>query len=580
MTEAELQELIAQGETLTVEFKSDRRDGLSDHELQEAVVCLANHEGGRLLIGVEDNGTITGLHQRHAATTPGALASALRNFLLGSMPPDIRCEYVPTPAGPVAVVTVSRAKAPVSTSKSVTVRRGIGPDGQPQCLPVGPDELVYLRATRGLYDHSARALPDLTFESISRAELDRIRGFIRAQPQATKSLAELNDHDLAVALKLIVRHEGSFVPTILGLLLAGVQDALEEHVPTHSVALQDLDAERNVLANDFYREPLLRIWERFDAFFAGRNTEREVKLGLGLQRTAIPRYPSRAVREAFANALVHRDYTLLGAVQFQFRDRDGDLEISNPGGLVDGVTERTILTSGSIPRNEHLAEAFRHLGLVERSGRGVPRIFEDVLSLGRPAPTYKATVRKVTVTIPGGEADAKFVEMVLRAQDQHQRMDWKHLLALHHLSRVKELSVHHTAELLESDDAQARRVLEDMVDWGLLERRGRNKHTYHLSAGVYRELDQRTEYVHRKGVEDFRQEQLVLDFLTTNGRIRRAEVEQLCRIDESQADYLLRRMREEGRIDIGQRGRYAFYVLPSALAKPEANSESNSGNSE
>lgn len=79
MTEQELLDLIAGGETLTVEFKSDRGDGLSDHVLQEAVVCLANHEGGHLLVGVEDNGRITGLHRKHADSSPSALASALRN---------------------------------------------------------------------------------------------------------------------------------------------------------------------------------------------------------------------------------------------------------------------------------------------------------------------------------------------------------------------------------------------------------------------------------------------------------------------------------------------------------------------
>jgi len=568
MTEQELRDIIAQGETLTVEFKSDtpsRKDGLSDNELQEAVVCLANHDGGLVLLGVEDDGTVTGLHRKHLASTPSSLASALRNFLLGSLPPDIRCEFVHVDDKVVAVIHVTRAHAPVATSAGRPLRRSTGPDGKPQCLVIAPDEMVSLRAARGLYDHSARPLPELSFSDLSLAELDRIRAFIQAQPQATKSLLDLGDQDLAVALKLVVRYEGRFVPTILGVLLAGKVDLLEQFVPTHSVAFQDLDPGRDVTTNDFYREPLLRVWERFEDFFRARNPQREVNLGLNLQRTAIPRYPERAVREAFANALVHRDYTLLGPVQFQFKERHSDLEISSPGGFVDGVTEKTILTSGSIPRNERLAEAFRHMGLVERSGRGVPRIFEDVLILGRPAPTYRATTRKVTVTIPGGEADAKFVEMVMRAQDKHQRMDWAHLLVLQHLSRVKEMSVHDTSVLLEGDEQRARQTLEDMVDWGLLERRGRQRHTYHLSEGVYRELDQQAEYIHRKGVEDFRQEQLVLDFLKANGRITRANVEKLCRIGKSQADYLLRRLQDEKKIAVGQRGRYAYYVLQGAI---------------
>jgi hypothetical protein len=51
-------------ETLTVEFKSDRKK-LSDTDLVEALVCLANAEGGELWLGVEDDGTATGLQVDH-----------------------------------------------------------------------------------------------------------------------------------------------------------------------------------------------------------------------------------------------------------------------------------------------------------------------------------------------------------------------------------------------------------------------------------------------------------------------------------------------------------------------------------
>ena len=56
--------LLPSRESLTVEFKSDKAK-LSDRELVEAIVCLANTEGGELWLGVEDNGTPTGLHAEH-----------------------------------------------------------------------------------------------------------------------------------------------------------------------------------------------------------------------------------------------------------------------------------------------------------------------------------------------------------------------------------------------------------------------------------------------------------------------------------------------------------------------------------
>ena len=73
MTVDELKRIIARGETLSVEFKS-ARDKLSDRALVEAVISLANTDGGLLLQGVEDDGRITGLHAQHSGIgTPSAM---------------------------------------------------------------------------------------------------------------------------------------------------------------------------------------------------------------------------------------------------------------------------------------------------------------------------------------------------------------------------------------------------------------------------------------------------------------------------------------------------------------------------
>jgi ATP-dependent DNA helicase RecG len=64
-----LREIIAKGESLNVEFKGEERKALEDPELVEAVICLANRSGdepGWLLVGVEDDGRITGARPRHA----------------------------------------------------------------------------------------------------------------------------------------------------------------------------------------------------------------------------------------------------------------------------------------------------------------------------------------------------------------------------------------------------------------------------------------------------------------------------------------------------------------------------------
>ncbi len=110
-----------------------------------------------------------------------------------------------------------------------------------------------------------------------------------------------------------------------------------------------------VEVNEFHRWPLLRSMEEILARFQARNRETEVMVGL--LRIGVPDYPERAFREALANALIHRDYTRLGAVHVQWRSEQ--IEISNPGGFPDGVRLDNLLVTPPRPRSPLLAVGLR-----------------------------------------------------------------------------------------------------------------------------------------------------------------------------------------------------------------------------
>jgi ATP-dependent DNA helicase RecG len=118
-----------------------------------------------------------------------------------------------------------------------------------------------------------------------------------------------------------------------------------------------------VRVNDFYRTPLLKTFERIQEQFEARIEEEEMQWGLF--RVAIPTYDPRAFREALVNAIVHRDYSVLGAVYVRLQDNT--LSISNPGGFVEGGTLDNLLVVEPKPRNPSLAcmarveELFRQL---------------------------------------------------------------------------------------------------------------------------------------------------------------------------------------------------------------------------
>jgi ATP-dependent DNA helicase RecG len=157
MTAQQVRALIDGGENLTVEFKGESHRPLSDHELLEAVVCLANRpegETGWVLVGVEDDGRVSGVQPRSGqAIDPLHVVSLIASRTRPSL--ACRAEVFEVEGKPVLVIQVPRPSAPVGTADGLYKRRTIGDRGRPQCLPYHFHEMQADRASRGIADYSA-----------------------------------------------------------------------------------------------------------------------------------------------------------------------------------------------------------------------------------------------------------------------------------------------------------------------------------------------------------------------------------------------------------------------------------------
>jgi ATP-dependent DNA helicase RecG len=311
------------------------------------------------------------------------------------------------------------------------------------------------------------------------------------------------------------------------------------------VAFQVLRGQE-VEVNEFFRAPLLRVMEEVLSRFRAR--DREEELMMGLVRVGVPEYSERAFREAVANALIHRDYTRLGAVHIQwYEDR---MEIANPGGFPEGVGLDNILVTPPKPRNPLLADAFKRAGIVERTGRGIDIIFTEQLRTGRPPPSYKrSTPTDVILVLYGGKANLEFVRLVGEEQQAGRLLGLDELLILNALWRERSLMTSQAAALLQKPEPDARAVLERLVERGLVEARGERKgRTYHLSAATYRRLGVPAAYVRRRGFEPIQQEQMILQYVQAHGRITRRETAELCQIGPFQATRLLQKLVKQGKL--------------------------------
>jgi ATP-dependent DNA helicase RecG len=543
-----LSSLIAGAETLDVEFKGEEARSLSDGDLVEAVVCLANRPGnapGWLLVGVEDDGRVTGARPRHAnCTDPLRLQALIAHRTRPSL--SARVQIVQLGDQDVIAVEVPAARAPVGTSDGKYLRRALGGDGKPACLPLHFHEMQGLQADRGLLDYSALVVPDARWDDLDPLEFERFRRFIReSHGRGDASLVDLPDVELAKALGAIQANHAVSSVRALGLLLFGREESLGRLLPVHEVAFQVLSG-LEVRVNDFFRWPLMRVMDELFGRFRAQNREEE--LLVGMLRVGVPDYPPAAFRESVANALIHRDYTRLGAVHAQWHD--DRIEISNPGGFPDGVRLDNLLVTQPRPRNPLLADAFKRAGVVERTARGIDTIFFEQLRNGRPAPSYsRSNETGVVLVLPGGKANLAFARLVAEESQAQRPLGLDDLLLLNHLWLDRRLTTEEAARLIQKPEAEARGRLQSLVEAGLVEARGERKgRSWHLSAATYRRLGEKAAYLHQRSFEPVQQEQMVLQYVEKHGSIGRGEVAELCRLSPPQAYRLLKQLEKNEKI--------------------------------
>lgn len=527
--EARLMALLQVGESLSVEFRGESMKALSDAELVESVVCLANRDredDGWLLVGVEDDGTVTGAKPRHGSVTdPDRVVALIANRTRPSL--SVRAFVVNMNGREVLAVQAPRARITTGTADGRYVRRVILGTGEPGCLPMTPSDILSRQSIAIQEDVSARIVEGTSWDDVDPLEILRLRDTIE-------------------------RYRGDAV------LLAGKEQSIRRRLPTHEAAFQVL-SDVDVAVNQFYRSPIVRTLEEMLLFLRARNSETEVMAGMF--RIGIPNYSERAFREGVVNALVHRDYTRQGAVHVQWRE--DRIEISSPGGFPEGVHLNNLLVTPPRPRNPRLADSFKRLGLVERTGRGINTIFSEQLRNGRPVPDYgRSTSAWVTLVIPGGRANLEFIRLVLEQDESGRSLSLDELLILNSLFTDRRIDTATAAKVIQKPEAETRGALERLGERGLIEPRGeRRGRVYHLSAAVYRMLGQKAAYVRVRGFEPEQHRQMILQYLRKHGAITRSETADLCQVSPDQATRILKGLVDEGHLVLRGRGRGAYYEL-------------------
>ncbi|MEY2824520.1 MAG: hypothetical protein RLZ64_1058 [Pseudomonadota bacterium] len=445
-------------------------------EIAKDCIAFANATGGRLQIGIENEQSHPPAGQQIPPELPDILRRRISEKTVNVV---VLVDVVTTPGGGQYLdVVIPRSVAVASTTDGRYFIRVAD-----QSKPVTGDDIMRLAS-----DRSALPWESQTTLKISRDDVDvtkqgcLLQGF-RTSDRVKDFVKEKTDAELIDHYQLT---QGNFL-TNLGVLCIGHayhRSLLATAPVVQLIKYDELGQKVNKLAWDDHTlspiELIEAIWQQVPDF------KEHYELPEGLYRQNIPAFDEVVIRELLVNAFVHRPYTQRGDIFLNLSpDR---LEVVNPGLLPIGVTPTNILHT-TVRRNEHLARIFHDLKLMEREGSGFDKIFEVLLSQGRPAPEVKEIHDRVVVTVRRRISKPEVIDFIASA-DQTYHLTQRERIALGLLVQQDSLAARELVAALELPGPDSLGPwLKRLLAWQLVRSTGRTKAVrYFVDAGLMRSL--------------------------------------------------------------------------------------------
>jgi len=379
----ELAAVIAGGEDSFTEFKGP---DVSNRDLAKELCAFSNSAGGRVLVGVDDDGTIVG--------SEGWDEERIMNVARTLLDPPIVPGYQRLVWHQDTEIIVASIDQGVEKPHAVG-----GGEGKHYFVRVGStsreasrEELIRLTQASGAVAGDLRPVIGSTVKALDDSLL--AAGFAGRRTIQWDALDETQRLDVLINGEIV--HPETRGPTVAGLLCYGraPQERLA-YAAVSCVSYRGVVAERELLDR-------AEIGGRVDqqvndtVAFIERNLRNPSTVS-GLTREDAPRPSRESLRELIANAVAHRHYGIAGPTQVRvFGNR---IEVLSPGGLPNGVTPAAMRVGVSVRRNEFLVQHLESLGLVDAVGRGVVLLLEEAAGLGLPEPRIETPEGFAVVTL-------------------------------------------------------------------------------------------------------------------------------------------------------------------------------------
>ena len=469
-------------------------------ELAKDCIAFANASGGQLRLGIEDGAAEPPAGQRIPAELPDTLRRKLaeRTVNVTALP-----DVVTAPnSGQFIALRIPRSLAVASTTDGRYYLRVAD-----QSKPVTGDDVMRLASERATLPWETLTSLQLPRSDADATQQRALLQALRASDRVKPSVKEKTDDELLDHYQLA---RGPLL-THLGVLCVGHQHQRAQLATAPVVQFIKFDEQGQKVNKLVWDDLTLSPMALIEAVWAEVPDFRErYELPDGLYRQHVPAFDEVVVRELMVNALVHRPYTQRGDIFLNLHpDR---LEVVNPGPLPLGVTPRNVLHT-TVRRNEHLARLFHDLKLMEREGSGYDKIFEVLLSQGRPMPELIETHDRVQVTVWRRIHTPEVIDFIAKA-DQTYQLTQRERIALGLLAQHDALTARELSMVLELPTVEALQPwLKRLLEWHLVQSAGRTQATrYFVDPGLLRAMNFSTATT-LKRIEPHRLAALVLEDL-------------------------------------------------------------------
>lgn len=445
-------DMVFKAETVNLEFKRE-----FTKNILKTVSAYANYHDGEIIIGIEDDLNIVGVND------VVSLRLKLENSINDSISPRPYYEITEKVLNDKTLIILkvyhgentpylydNKAYKRMDTSTIVVDRYDY--------------ENLILNGRNQGYDEIFTQEDNLKFDYLSK-KLREILGLNMLSPDILKTLGLIRNDKYTNAAALV-----------------------SDNNPISNSGISLIRFEGNTIANIRDRIYLnnLSILEMFDKsidfYYKHINTAEIIQ---GAYRKTLEQVPFVAYREAVANAIVHRDYSIKAENRIEIYD--DRIEIVSPGGLPIGITEEEYLDGRiSISRNKIISDLFFRLGIIERLATGIRRIRQYYRDYD-VKPIFSITANSIKVILPftNNNNNSSSERVNESTNEYYSELTESERLLINYIRINKHITRNEAEKLLDVKKTYTVKILNELIQKGILKRVGIGRNTMYVLDAKY-----------------------------------------------------------------------------------------------